>query len=95
MFAEDADLDAAVWNTRFLIDAHATTNGDLRAFFAREDIFNLRERMRNLKSSKARDLMSGLANLALHNFYVSFGTRFDATHQLLDSLERDLPEAGA
>jgi ppGpp synthetase/RelA/SpoT-type nucleotidyltranferase len=96
MFGEEMPLDRAVWNTRFLIDLHVTTNGEAREFFRNSEILALRDRIRNLKDDRARSIMASVADMSMYSFFMGFGVRLEATHTLLDGLEeRSVNDGGA
>jgi hypothetical protein len=81
-FGEDIALEDAVWSTRFLINLHLTSNGQLRTFFRRPDLLALRQRLKELKGY-GREMLGGLCDMSANSFFTFWGVRLEAAEQLL------------
>jgi putative GTP pyrophosphokinase len=92
IFGETIQISEAVDVVQILIDIGCDTNGKLRDFFRRDDILKLREEITMMDSEIGQAFAKQVTGMPINSFYTMFGTRFDSTKELIQSLNQAKPK---
>jgi len=88
VFREKVPLDDAVDSCRFLVDLSCDTNGKLKLFLTNPEVYSLRERFNSLQSLPGlEEFVESVVSMPLYMFWNLFGSRIEASHQLLTNLQ--------
>ena len=95
LFGESETVDNAVDIVRMLVDLGCDTNGKLRGFFNNPDVLELREQFLKLESERGKAIAKlFVMDKAIHRFFLMFGTRLEATKEMLQNLAMSTQNEG-